>query len=240
MPDSRPIFRPIVPVYDLLNRLLSLGLDQSWRRRAASMLTGGRVLDVACGTGDLALADAARPGTRVVGTDILPEMLAVAARKNSARKNAARKTSQMMDGEASRAVLGWTASAGERLPFASSSFDAVTIAFGIRNFVDRAAGLGEMHRVLRSGGTLVILEFGVPAFAPFRALYLFYFRKVLPFIGRLVAGNERSYAYLPETVLAFPEPAEFERELEAAGFAAEPSLSLTLGIVRLYFARRRS
>lgn len=227
MPDSRPIFRPIVPVYDLLNRCLSLGLDQSWRRHAASHLPRGRVLDVACGTGDLALADAARPGVRVFGTDILSEMLSVAARKNSARRNAA------------GAVIGWTASAGERLPFRSACFDALTIAFGIRNFVDRRAGLVEMARVLRPGAPLLILEFGVPGIRPIRALYLFYFTRLLPFIGSVIAGNPRSYAYLPETVLAFPEPSDFVDEIAAAGFKNVESESLTMGIVRLYRAARR-
>lgn len=227
MPDSRHIFRPIVPVYDLLNRILSLGFDQAWRRRAAALLPAGRILDIACGTGDLALAGAARRGTRVYGTDILPEMLAKADLKNRVRRGAGKS-----------AAAGWVASTGERLAFQAASFDAATIAFGIRNFVDRAEGLREMARVLRPGGRLLILEFGVPTWQPFRALYLLYFRRLLPLAGRLLSGNSRSYAYLPETVLAFPEPGEFEAEIARAGFAAAPSEPLTLGIVRLYSAVR--
>lgn len=227
MPDSRPIFRPIVPVYDLLNRILSLGLDQAWRRRAASLLPKGRVLDIACGTGDLALASAARAGTRVFGTDILPEMLARAAQKNRGRQ-----------ASGGPSAAGWTASTGERLAFRSESFDAATIAFGIRNFMDRQQGLREMARVLRPSGRLLILEFGVPTWPPFRALYLLYFRRLLPLAGRLLSGNARSYAYLPETVLAFPEPGAFEAEIAQAGFTVSASEPLTLGIVRLYSAVR--
>jgi demethylmenaquinone methyltransferase/2-methoxy-6-polyprenyl-1,4-benzoquinol methylase len=221
--DSRVIFRPIVPVYDLLNRVLSLGRDQVWRRRAAGRISGGRVLDLACGTGDLAEAVARRPGVRVVGCDILPEMLAVARKKRI---------------ESAGRVLPLAAAAGERISFRTAVFDAITIAFGIRNFVDRGAGLREMHRVLRPGGLALILEFAVPENTLFRSLYLFYFLKVLPTIGRLVSRDSRSYSYLPESVLKFPQPSAFADEIRAAGFRDVMIESYTLGIVRLYHATR--
>ncbi|MEK8022280.1 MAG: ubiquinone/menaquinone biosynthesis methyltransferase [Candidatus Hydrogenedentota bacterium] len=218
--DSRSIFRPIVPVYDLLNRLLSLGIDQSWRREAARRFSAGRVLDLACGTGDLSLALA--PRCRVVGADILPEMLARAMTKK----------------RAARFYFPLVAAAGESLPFKAASMDGVTVAFGVRNFADREAGLKEMARVIRPGGRAVILEFAMPDRKGLRSLYLSYFRGVLPFLGRVVSGDERAYSYLPESVLNFPPPAEFRREILGAGFSEVTIQDLTFGIVRLYDARR--
>lgn len=216
--DSRTIFRPIVPVYDPLNRLLSFGMDQSWRRKAAREVLPGRVLDLACGTGDLALMD---PG-RVFGCDILPEMLLVAKKKI----------------HSSGRSIPLIAARGEELPLRRETFESVTIAFGIRNFSDRLAGIKEIARVIKRGGRLVILEFAIPSNTLFKSLYLFYFLKVLPFIGRMISGNSRSYSYLPESVLAFPEPDRFSEELKANGFRDVRSENLTLGIVRLYVAER--
>lgn len=219
MNDSRLIFRPIVPVYDLLNHLLSFGMDIRWRKRAARGVAG-RVLDLACGTGDLAIE--LSKTSRVFGSDILPEMLAKARTKT----------------RVSKTKIPLVASRGEALPFRTASFDAVTNAFGIRNFSDRGSGLREAARVLRPGGKLVILEFAIPSNRIFRALYLFYFLRVLPFIGRIISGNTVSYSYLPDSVLKFPSPADFAREITSAGFGDVTIQNLTMGIVRIYSASR--
>ena len=178
------------------------------------------MLDLACGTGDLALALA--PRCRVIGADILPEML---ARANAKKKNA-------------RYYFPLIAAAGEALPFTNASMDGVTVAFGVRNFADRHAGLGEIARVLRPGGRAVILEFALPDQKSLRSLYLSYFRRVLPLLGRLVSGDERAYSYLPESVLNFPIPEKFRDEILQAGFTEVIVQDLTFGIVRLYDARR--
>lgn len=204
-----------MPVYDLLNRLLSFGMDQHWRRVAARRVDGGLVLDLACGTGDLSIALSRR--SRVVGSDILPEMLAVARRKAKA--------------------IPFAASDGEHLSFRDDAFDAVTIAFGIRNFSNRKAGLREMARVLTPNGRLVILEFAIPSNVLFKNLYLFYFLKVLPFVGKMISRNSRSYSYLPESVLGFPEPLQFIEEIRSCGFTDLSTEAMTFGIVRIYSAR---
>lgn len=220
--DSRDIFRPIVPVYDLLNRVLSAGLDRSWRRRAAVEATGMRILDLACGTGDL-MAELLRIGReKVVGADILPEMLA--------------RVGPKIAPFAHRSSLVVTD--GERLPLLAGSFDAVTIAFGIRNFADPWAGLREIQRVLRPGGRAVILEFSLPKFAPLRLAYLGYFRGLLPLVGRVVSGDARAYSYLPESVLRWPSPDEFAARIRGAGFSSVRAIPLSAGIVHLHVAEK--
>ena len=139
---------------------------------------------------------------------------------------------------AARFYFPLVAAAGESLPFKAASMDGVTVAFGVRNFADREAGLKEMARVIRPGGRAVILEFAMPDRKGLRSLYLSYFRGVLPFLGRVVSGDERAYSYLPESVLNFPPPAEFRREILGAGFSEVTIQDLTFGIVRLYDARR--
>ncbi|RMH58095.1 MAG: ubiquinone/menaquinone biosynthesis methyltransferase [Candidatus Hydrogenedentota bacterium] len=216
--DSRIIFRPIVPVYDLLNRILSFGRDQHWRRVLASSTPPGRVLDLACGTGDVSLALIREADRLVVGTDILPEMLLVAARKTRRRQ----------------VSIPFVAARAESLSFRSGLFDAATIAFGIRNFQDRSAALKEIRRVLKNQGELLILEFSIPENLLFRNLYLFYFRRVLPWIGRLISRNSASYSYLPESVLSFPPPKAFAHHIESLGFRVLSIKPLSLGIVTLY------
>lgn len=220
--DSREIFRPIVPVYDLLNRLLSGGLDRGWRRVAAREARGMRVLDLACGTGDL-MVELLRTGRpAVVGADILPEMLSRVGGKIGAYAHRS----------------GLVAAAGENLPFASGSFDTVTIAFGIRNFMDWRRGLRQMHRVLRGGGRIVILEFGLPKTTVVRSAYLAYFRGVLPLVGRVVSRDPRAYSYLPDSVLRWPTPESFLAELTSAGFREARETPLASGIVHLYVAEK--
>jgi demethylmenaquinone methyltransferase/2-methoxy-6-polyprenyl-1,4-benzoquinol methylase len=215
------MFGRIAGRYDLLNRLLSGGIDQRWRRRCvrrAGALEGRIVVDVCCGTGDLARAFE-RAGARVVGVDFTPEMLAVAAR----RKHLIRG--------------GYARGDALALPVRSGSADAASIAFGLRNLADRRAGLRELRRVLRPGGVVLVLEFGMPRGRLRAALYRFYFTRLLPWIGGRISGDAGAYRYLPDTVLAWPRADELEREMAAAGFADTGFRPLTGGIAYLHWGR---
>lgn len=230
-PDKRPdriagMFDAIAPRYDLLNHLLSAGIDRRWRRRAivSLELTGReRLLDVCTGTADVAL-EARAGAARVVGVDFAGAMLAIGARK------------VRQAGEARRIAL--VRGDAMRLPVADASVDAVTVAFGIRNVQRPELACADMARALRPGGRLAILEFGVPRIPGIRTLYLWYFKYLLPLVGRAVSGHTRAYAYLPASVGAFPPPAEFVAMLRQAGFESVEAVPLTLGIVYLYVARR--
>ena len=223
----RSLFDSIAGRYDMLNHMLSGGIDTYWRRRAIGSLRKGectRILDVATGTADFAIA-AARPGHRqVVGVDLAEEMLAL-GRDKLARRGLTGSVSLL-------------AAEAEYLPFAGGSFDAAIVAFGARNFEDLHQGLAEMHRVLRTGGKLVVLEFSRPRAFPFRQIYLFYFLRVIPRIGRLVSGNREAYTYLPESVMAFPEGEEFLSILTGAGFRSPRAERLTFGIATVYTAEK--
>ncbi len=203
----RDMFSRIAPTYDLLNTMLSLGLDERWRREAAEAAVGGgarRVLDVATGTGRLAFAvKAACPDCAVTGVDFAPPML------DLAREAAARRG---LD-------VGFVEADGTALPFADASFDAVTIGYGLRNFADVDAGLREFRRVLRPGGRLVVLEFPPPPGGPLGRAFRLYFERVLPFVGGVVSGSRGAYAYLPRTVKAFLDPEGLKDRMAAAGFA---------------------
>jgi demethylmenaquinone methyltransferase / 2-methoxy-6-polyprenyl-1,4-benzoquinol methylase len=223
------MFDAIAPRYDLLNHLLSVGLDRRWRARAVdelSLETGARVLDLCTGTGDLAVA-AVRRGTAssVVGVDFAGEMLKRARRKVIGRELARAIT--LVRGDATA------------IPLRNASCDATTIGFGIRNVADPAAALAEIARVLRPGGRLAILEFGQPRIPGIRTMYAWYFRYLLPLVGRLVSRHRSAYSYLPASVGTFPPPPEFVRLIAAAGFSRVRTVPLTLGIVYLYVADRR-
>lgn len=217
----RAMFASIAGRYDLLNRVLSLGVDRSWRRaasREALRHSPRDVLDVATGTADFALELARQaPGTRVVGCDFVPEMLEIGRQKARARG----LDIVLEEGDALA------------LPYPDASFDAVTCAFGFRNFADYARGLAEMWRVLRPGGRLVILEFPPPQRGLFGALFRLYFQRVLPRIGGLVSGNAAAYRYLPESVLAFPAPERLAQLMHATGFRTRYRL-LSFGIAALH------
>ena len=223
----RGMFSAIAPTYDLLNRILSLGVDRGWRRALVGRLPPGsrRVLDLACGTGDVAVAVLRRlPGVRVFGADFSMPMLQGAARK------------------AGRLGLGprfplQNASA-EDLPFREGVFDAVTIAFGIRNVVRRERALREMHRVLRPGGVALILDFSLPPNPLVARLYGLYFHRVLPFVGGLVSGNFEAYRYLPRSVEGFPPRRRFAEMMGEQGFSGVSYRDLTQGVVTLYEGRR--
>ena len=221
----RDVFTAIAPRYDFLNHLLSLNTDRRWRRRAVRRLgwecrPDGVYLDLCAGTLDLAAALAAADGFRgrVIGADFVIPMLA-RGRGKSPR------------------VRPVGADALE-LPFPDSKFDGALVGFGVRNLADLDRGLREAHRVLKPGARLVILEFTTPRFAPLRALYLFYFRRLLPLIGRAVSKHTDAYTYLPESVLHFPGPDGFSRRLEAAGFRDVHYELLSGGICALHHGTR--
>jgi demethylmenaquinone methyltransferase/2-methoxy-6-polyprenyl-1,4-benzoquinol methylase len=224
------MFDAIAPRYDLLNHLLSAGIDRRWRAKAIrSLRLSGRetLVDVATGTADVAL-EARRAGpagaARVLGVDFAGAMLSLGRRKVHA------------SGEDGQVVL--VRGDAMRLPVATASADAVTISFGIRNVQQPELACREMARVLRPGGRLAILEFGVPRIPGVSAAYLWYFRQVLPRIGRLISGHGGAYSYLPASVGTFPPPAEFMTILRQAGFEEVRAVPLTLGIVYLYTGRK--
>ena len=219
------MFATIAPRYDLLNRLLSAGLDRRWRRRAvreARLGAGARALDVCSGTGDVALEIARQvPGSgRVVGLDFAGPMLGLAARK-VARAGLGRR-------------IALVRGSALTLPFPAGAFDAALIAFGIRNVVDVKQALAEMHRVVRPGGRAVILEFALPRARLLRGLYLWYFLRILPRVGRAISGHPSAYTYLPETVTRWPTPEAFATAMTEAGFREVRWTPLTAGIVALH------
>jgi demethylmenaquinone methyltransferase/2-methoxy-6-polyprenyl-1,4-benzoquinol methylase len=220
------MFNAISPKYDALNRILSAGIDQSWRRKTLREIraTGAlKLLDVATGTADLALALAKGiPGSKVVGVDISSGMLEVGRSKVRAKDLEGRVRLDLGD--------------GEQLPYEESSFGAVTVAFGVRNFENLEQGLRDMRRVLEPGGTLAVLEFSQPTAWPLRSLYLFYFKNILPRIGRMVSKDASAYTYLPNSVQAFPYGEAFAAKLREAGFQSVRVRPLTFGIASLYLA----
>jgi demethylmenaquinone methyltransferase/2-methoxy-6-polyprenyl-1,4-benzoquinol methylase len=219
------MFTAIAPRYDLLNHLLSLNVDRRWRRTAVRRIgwearPAGIYLDLCCGTMDLAAELARAPGFHgnVVGADFVVPMLA------RGRNKAPRI-----------APVGADALA---LPFPDARFDGAMCAFGVRNLADLDAGLAEAARVLRPGARFVVLEFATPRLAPLRAAYLFYFRRVLPVVGRVVSKHTGAYTYLPESVLAFPEPEALARRLAGAGFSEIGVERLTGGICAVLHGTR--
>jgi len=220
------MFSDIAPRYDLLNRLLSCGQDQYWRKRAVTRLSpqsGERFLDIATGTADVALEiirNLPKGAVQVVGMDFSEKMLELARQKIDSLDKA--NSIQLECGSA------------ESLPFEDNSFDGTTTAFGIRNFFDMGRSLREMHRVLKPGGRCVILEFSLPRNPILNALYRFYFEWLLPKVGRLISKHPSAYTYLPETVAAFPVRKEFSSLMQQAGFMNVTYKELTLGIVILY------
>lgn len=228
--DGRTIshmFDVVAPRYDLLNQVLSLGIDGVWRRALAAELDGvtGTVLDLCTGTGDVARTIARRrPDLDIVGLDFAPVMVRLGHRK--------------LDGDPRVARVALGVGDATRLPLADGAVDAVTIAFGIRNVEDTLAGLRECHRVLRPGGRLVVLEFSVPPNPVVRAGYLAYFRHVLPRIGQWLSGAGAAYRYLPASVLRFPEGEAFLALLAEAGFGSTRVRRLSGGIASLYVGHR--
>lgn len=226
--EVREMFDNIAPKYDLLNHTLSMSIDRVWRRRVVGEVRRakpGRILDVATGTGDLAIAMARRiRDVQVLGVDLSEQMLAVARRKIEARG---------LDG---RIVLD--RGDAERLAVADASVDVATVGFGVRNFGDLGAGLRELARTIKPGGKVVILEFSRPRNRVFRALYEFYSYKILPRIGGLVSRDKRAYEYLPASVGEFPAPEEFMAMMARAGFRNCRARSQSFGIAQIYIGER--
>jgi demethylmenaquinone methyltransferase/2-methoxy-6-polyprenyl-1,4-benzoquinol methylase len=221
------MFDNIAPRYDFLNHLLSAGIDKVWRRRAINLLRGLKnpmVLDVATGTGDLALALQKRLDAKVTGLDLSEEMLKVAHQK-VARKSLANKIT-LVQGDS------------ENLPFGNDTFDAVTVAFGVRNFETLSKGLSEMTRVLKPGGKMVILEFSKPSKFPMKQLYRFYFSAILPFWGGLISKDKAAYTYLPKSVEAFPEGNDFMALLESCNVVNICQYRQTFGIATIYYSEK--
>jgi len=222
LPFIRDMFEAIAPRYDLLNRLLSLRQDVSWRRIMVSEMNvpdPGAVLDAACGTADVPLEILRQkgPGVKVFGLDFSPGMLIPAKNKITGSANI-----HLIAGNAFHP------------PFRPETFDAVTIAFGIRNIADRLSVLKIFYEALKPGGMLLVLELATPPEGFLMSLYLFYFKKVLPLIGRLLSENPDAYQYLPDSVVSFPRASVFAETMCKAGFSDVKWQKLTMGVATLY------
>lgn len=220
------MFDNIAHRYDFLNHFLSLGIDKIWRKKMIAELAPiqpSLVLDVATGTGDVAINTIKQlniNSLNIVGLDISPEMLNVGKKKIVAEQMAERI--EMIVGDS------------ENLPFESNKFDAITVAYGVRNFENLERGLSEMQRVLKPNGKLVVLEFSKPRIFPFKQLFNFYFRFILPIIGKVTSKDSRAYAYLYESVQVFPDGSDFVKVLDKTGFKQTTCKALTLGICSIY------
>ena len=225
----REMFTSIAPRYDLLNHLLSLNVDKLWWRRTAKAFSeilsrpGARILDLCCGTGDMAFALRRKsPNAHIVGADFSHAMLKLARGKSVAADK-----------------MIWLEGDALQLPFVDESFDLVTSAFGFRNLADYDAGLREIRRVLKPDGECGILEFSDPPGVRGK-LYHLYFKAILPRIGRLISGNSGAYSYLPASVVRFPQPPEMLARMEQAGFRNASWTPYTLGIAGLYRGKKQA
>ena len=222
------MFNNIARRYDFLNHFLSLGIDKIWRRKAIKMLEGISsnpiLLDVASGTGDLAIAALKLNPKQIIGIDISEEMLRFGMEKIK-RKNLD-QIIELQKGDS------------ENLEFENELFDGITVAFGVRNFENLSKGLSEMYRVLKPEGMVAILEFSKPKSFPIKQLYNFYFKSVLPFIGKIVSKDNSAYTYLPESVNRFPERKLFIDEMEKVGFKNCNYMQLSFGIASIYSAKK--
>lgn len=225
----KEMFDHIAPTYDRLNHILSLSIDKLWRRRVVKnvrRLGAKHILDVATGTADLAIAMARKiEGSTICGVDLSPQMLEVARTKVA--KQGLEKQITLMEGNA------------EHLELNSESVDAVTIAFGIRNFENKEACLRELARIIRKDGHLVILEFSNPTNPVIGYLYRLYSHKILPWVGGLISKHRSAYEYLPASVDSFPNPKEFCALMEQCGFKTVKPLSQSFGIAQIYIAKKK-
>lgn len=224
----RKLFDNIASDYDKLNHILSLNIDKGWRKKAVRNLVDTqaplKVLDVACGTADftIEIAQKVGKGSEVIGVDISEGMMAVGREKIKK----AGVSAELLVADC------------EDLPYSDNTFDRISVGFGVRNFEHLELGLSQMYRVLTHGGKLVILELSVPSNVFVRWCYKLYFLKILPAIGGMISGNRGAYEYLPASVLRFPAPDKFISMLKSAGFAQVEHTSLTLGICRMYVAKK--
>ena len=221
------MFNNISHRYDFLNHFLSLGIDKVWRKKAINFLQPLKpkhILDVATGTGDFALQALVLKPEKVVGVDISEGMLDVGRRKVRERK--LENVVELRSGDS------------ENLPFEANTFDAVTVGFGVRNFENLERGLTEIFRVLKPGGMAVILEFSRPRRPPFKQIYSFYFKFILPKIGRVVSNDKAAYTYLPQSVEAFPDGEDFLHILQNVGFKNTQCRPLTFCISSIYIGSK--
>ena len=221
------MFDSISGKYDFLNHFLSMGIDIRWRRKAIALLKDLQpktILDVATGTGDFAVEALRLKPSKIIGVDISEGMLDVGRQKMKARQ---------LDG-----IIELRSGDSEKLPFEDNFFDAVIVAFGVRNFEDLERGLSEILRVVRPGGRVVVLEFSRPTKFPMKQLYNAYFTAILPLIGRWVSRDQAAYSYLPESVQAFPDGPDFIRILSDVGYKNPQCKSLTFGISSLYWGSK--
>jgi demethylmenaquinone methyltransferase/2-methoxy-6-polyprenyl-1,4-benzoquinol methylase len=220
------MFDSIAWRYDFLNHFLSLNIDRLWRRRAIKIIAKSyktpNILDVATGTADLAIAAMKLNPSKITGIDISGKMLEI-GREKILRKGYSGK-------------IELTRADSEKIPFADNSFDVAMVAFGVRNFSDPVKGLSEMRRVIREGGMIMVLEFSKPSGFPFKALYNFYFRNILPLFGRFFSKDKAAYSYLPDSVMKFPDNEEFIKLLVKAGCKNTRQLKLTGGVASIYTA----
>lgn len=221
------MFDQIAPKYDFLNHFLSLGIDKLWRKKAIRILSGYKydvLLDVATGTGDFAIAASKLNPTKIIGFDLSEQMLNVGRVK--------------VDRLGLNKLIEFQKGDSEAMPFQDKQFNAITVAFGVRNFENLQNGLKEFHRVLKDDGVAVILEFSKPKYFPMKQLYLFYFFKILPLVGRMVSKDQSAYSYLPESVMAFPDDLKFLKLLQEIGFSRTMQKRLTFGIATIYIAQK--
>lgn len=221
--EVKTMFNNIAGRYDFLNHFLSAGIDHTWRKKAIRMVGANHpktILDVATGTGDLAIAAVVLKPSKITGIDIAENMLEIGRKKIIEKK--------LQD------LIHFETGDSENLRFAEGSFDAVMVAFGVRNFENLEKGLTEMHRVLNKKGIVVILEFSKPTGFGVRQLYSFYFRFILPFLGRKISGDASAYQYLPDSVNAFPAGKDFLKILDRVGFTKTTCTKLSFGIASLY------
>ena len=221
------MFNNIAGRYDLLNHLLSMGIDRGWRKKLVKLMAKDRprrILDMATGTADLAIAAAKINPENITGTDIAEEMLAIGQEK--VNKLGLGETITLLKADS------------ENLPFGNSEFDAAMVAFGVRNYENLPKGLSEMCRVLKPGSRAFILEFSKPRKFPVKQVFGFYSRFILPVIGRLVSKNSTAYTYLPESVAAFPQDDQFLKIMLEAGFSEAEFISLSFGITNLYIGKK--
>lgn len=223
----RVMFDDISPKYDFLNHFLSFGIDKIWRRKLVHILSSHKplnVLDVATGTGDLAIQISSIKPKKIVGIDISEKMLEVGRQK-------------LIEKGLDQLITLKTADA-EKIPFSDNCFDAITVAFGVRNYENLELGLTEMGRVLRPKGLMLILEFSHPTSFPMKQFYRLYSRYIIPLLGRMISGNSKAYTYLPESVAAFPSGRNFIEILDKLGFKNTRQVVLSMGIATIYLAEK--
>lgn len=221
------MFDTISKEYDDLNRVISFGIDVKWRQKVVKIIGDTKpntILDIATGTGDLAINLAKTKASRIIGLDISEGMLEVGRKK--IEKLHLNNTIEMVFGDS------------EKIPFEDNSFDAITVAFGVRNFENLEKGLSEIYRVLKTGGTFAVLETSIPTKTPYKQGYTFYSKNILPLIGKLFSKDKSAYKYLSDSAAAFPYGEEFNNILQKTGFIAIENKPQTFGVASIYIAKK--